>query len=75
MAIDRSRRNITWAVANETGVLYEPCVGHAQLAVLMDIRQELRQINATLQCAETRSIPRILRCISANTAKPRKARA
>lgn len=46
----------------------------ATLAVLMDIRDELKRINQRLDCHETLAIPRILRRISANTAKPRKPR-
>lgn len=48
---------------------------HAQLAVLMDIREELRAISSRLDCHETLSIPRILRRISANTHKPKRRRA
>lgn len=51
----------------------------AQLAVLMDIRDELKlirlcqtDIRNRLNCTETMAIPRMLRRISANTAKPKK---
>jgi hypothetical protein len=43
-----------------------------QAAVLMDIRDELRRINAVLACHNTQQIASILRRISRNTAKPRK---
>ena len=41
----------------------------AQLAVLMDIRAELRRIRSVLECHNTTAIPEILRRISRNTAK------
>jgi len=40
-------------------------------ALLMDMRDELRALNATLRCQETQRIPRYLRRIAANTARPR----
>jgi hypothetical protein len=40
-----------------------------QAAVLMDIRDELRKINATLRCPSTQRIPRYLARIAGNTAK------
>lgn len=43
-----------------------------QIAVLMDIRDELQAIRRRLDCYETLQIPRVLKRISANTAKPRK---
>lgn len=43
-----------------------------KLAVLMDIRDELKRINIRLDCSETLRIPRYLRRIASNTAKPRK---
>lgn len=44
----------------------------AQLAVLMDIRDELKRMNAVIQCSNFIAVPSILRRISTNTAKPRK---
>lgn len=47
----------------------------AQLAVLMDIRDELKIIKqrlSALECPNFLAIPRTLKRISANTAKPRK---
>lgn len=44
-------------------------------AILMDIRDELKELNKSLfplRCSNFIAIPRILRRISANTAKPRK---
>jgi hypothetical protein len=47
----------------------------AQLLILMDIRAELQKLNLRLSCEETLRIPRYLRRIAANTAKPRKPKA
>lgn len=44
----------------------------AQLAVLMDIRDELRALNAVLGCINFRRVPRYLRDIRRNTTKKRK---
>lgn len=44
------------------------------LAVLMDIRDELKRINTRLDCHETLSIPALLRRIKANTTRKRKAK-
>lgn len=70
---DRRRKDISWRVTREDGTVAS--VDHAILAVLMDLRDELKQINRTLQCYETQRIPRYLKRISANTAKPRKPKA
>lgn len=47
-------------------------IEHAMLAVLMDIRTELAAITSRLDCSETVGIPRTLRRIAANTAKPKR---
>jgi hypothetical protein len=45
---------------------------HALLAVLMDIREELRGLTERLDCHEFVAIPRTLRRVAANTARPKK---
>lgn len=45
-----------------------------QAAVLMDIRDELQRLNELLHCSNAIAIPRILKRIATNTAKPRKKR-
>jgi hypothetical protein len=52
----------------------EPTVDGAQLAVLMDIRDELKAINRVLGCSNFLMIPSNLDQIRKNTAKPRKSR-
>jgi hypothetical protein len=44
-------------------------------ALLMDIRDELKQLNTLLHCENFISIPRILRSIRRNTTKPRRSKA
>jgi len=74
--IDRQQQNLDWYCADDDGhggaKLRSHINGGAMLAVLMDIRQELRKINRTLQCEDTVDIPKILRSIRRNTAKPKK---
>lgn len=42
-----------------------------QVAVLMDIRDELKQLNGVFACSNFQNILRVLKRISANTAKPK----
>lgn len=45
-----------------------------QTYLLMDIRDELQALNAVLRCQEFQRIPRYLRRIAANTAKPKRGK-
>lgn len=67
-----------WKVTDDGGV-HSISVEHSQLAVLMDIRRELKEANGHLRvlssrmnCPQFLSIPRVLKRISRNTAKKRK---
>ena len=44
-------------------------------AILMDIRDELKQLNGTFDCPNFLAVPRVLRQIVANTAKPKRKKA
>lgn len=44
----------------------------ASVAVLMDIRDELKALNRTMQCRNTQMIPQYLRDIRRNTTKRKK---
>lgn len=46
----------------------------ATLCVLMDLRDELKRLNAVFACHNTQEIPDILRRISCNTARKTKRR-
>lgn len=62
-------KNIEWILPEK------PTYEQAQLGVLMDIRDELKEINNSLRvlrCPSFIAVPRILRRISANTYKPKR---
>jgi hypothetical protein len=77
MALDRRRKNVDWQIVDERGESYQ--VGSyvmPQVAVLMDIRDGLRELTTLLRGANLAAIPPILRTISRKVAtpRPRKAR-
>jgi hypothetical protein len=73
--VDRRRKNTDWALnPNADGTVPH---ADAELAVLMDIRDELKLVNqklAVLQCPNFLAIPHTLKRISRNTTKKRKPR-
>lgn len=69
---DRRKKNINWYVADEDGVTRSTEAAH--LAVLMDVRDELKRLNALLHCHNAVEVPNILRTIAANT-KPKRRKA
>ncbi len=69
---DTRHKNVNWLVP-------DPTVAGATLCVMMDIRDELkelnlgmRQLNDLLSCPNFLTIPRTLRGIQRNTSKKRK---
>lgn len=73
----RQLKNANWVLTKPDGSVID--ANHAILATLMDIRDELqllvsemRFVNQTLRCPDFQSIPRMIKRIRANTAKPRK---
>ena len=72
---DQRQKNQNWCVAHkDTGKLYENQIGwasFAQLAVLMDIRDELQTLNRIFGCVNFQRIPRVLDTIAKNTTKKR----
>ena len=62
---DRRRANEDWLIANEEGVV--PTWERVGIAVMMDIRGELQNLNGLLRCPDFQSIPRTLRAIRQNT--------
>ena len=62
---DRQAKDVEWDVVNENGKV--PTWEHASIAVLMDIRRELRTLNRLLGCANFNAIPHVLRNIEKNT--------
>jgi len=60
-------KNIDWVLS-----LTSPAsLGTVRAALLMDIRDELKQLNAVFACANARSIPGLLRSIVINMRKKR----
>jgi hypothetical protein len=67
---DTRKKNGDWSIKPDASGSYS--YDQAQLAVLMDIRDELHRLNALLHCHSFVGIPNTLKRISRNTAKPRK---
>lgn len=67
--IDERSKNIRWRIVRDPdgNITWEQV--HA--AILMDIRDELRELNLLLRCPNFISISRKLDAIRKNTAKPR----
>jgi len=61
------RANVDWELPDKGSLTIE----QAELAVLMDIREQLRALNRLLGCENFIAIPRVLREIRSNTAKPK----
>lgn len=59
-------KNLDWRLPDA------PEWSQVPIAVLMDIRDELRTLNRLLHCPNTIRIPRILDAIALNTRKTRK---
>lgn len=65
-------KDVDWkpGTNNGTATTWE----NVQVAVLLDIRDELKRLNSLLYCHNTTAIPQILRRIQKNTTKPKKKR-
>ena len=70
MSVDRRRADANWQIGDEQGrvLSWDECL----LAVLMDMRRELKAINAVLACPSLRGIPFTLSIIAMNTKRRRK---
>lgn len=69
----RTTKNCDWALTPNVDGKYD--FPAAQLAVLMDIRDELKRLNNVLQCPNFIAVPAKLDQIAKNTRKRRKPRA
>ena len=67
MDINRQQPNVDWTIAEADGTV--PSWERAGIAVLMDIRRELRRLNRLLACPNFTSIPNTLRQIRRNTTR------
>lgn len=71
MSNDTRLKNVNWA-AGDNG--QAPTWERVQVALLMDIRDELQALNRVMQCHNTQRIPRVLDVIALNTRRPKKKR-
>ena len=63
---DQRHKDARWTIRDSgNGVSFDG----AQLAVLMDIRDELKLLNQLLHCQNFLEMPHLLRCIERNTKK------
>ena len=63
------RKDVDWFLPDVgTGISLD----HAKLAVLMDLRDELKRLNGLLHCSNFIDIPRVLSQIRKNTTKSRR---
>jgi hypothetical protein len=69
MTADRRMKNRNWTPADENGLV--PTWERVNLAVLLDIRDELQRLNAAIYCPNFTAIPAMLRAIRRNTTKKR----
>lgn len=69
---DTRFKDLNWALPLSSDSLRIQSWDHVKIALLMDIRDELKQLNCVLGCSNFQNVPHLLRRISANTAKPRK---
>lgn len=73
--IDNRQKDKLWNVLSDDGKYLRSMEGGAaHIAVLMDIRDELKKLNCLLSCSNFTGIPHTLKRIQTNTAKPRKSR-
>lgn len=67
---DFRRKDQSWKIGHGDGM--PVAIDQAQLAVLMDIRTELKQLNAVLSCSNFVRIPTTLRSIDRKLTKPKR---
>ena len=64
-------KDVNWGVSTKTDGNVWDTAG-AQLAVLMDLRDELKRLNHIICCPNFIGIPSVLEQIRRNTTKPRR---
>lgn len=68
MAVDKRHKNTAWHLPTTAAGKLESWT-YVPIAVLMDIRDELQQLNGLLRCNNFLAIPSELRTIRRNTTK------
>ena len=69
---DRRGRNYNWWPLDEKGEA--PTWERVNTAILMDIRDELKRLNAAIYCQNFIQIPRVLRDIRRNTTRKKRVK-
>jgi len=65
--VDRRKKNADWLVYDKNGNCWQTAqYGSIQVALLMDIRDELQKLNRVFECRNFLSIPDTLMSIRAN---------
>lgn len=73
--VDKRRKDVPWKIYSDQrwkGAWPDSYYYAMQLAVLMDIRDELKRLNSIICCPNFIGIPSTLNSIRTNTAKPRR---
>ncbi len=70
---DQRKKNLNWSVADDTGSTNS--WAEVQVAVLMDIRDELQTLVRIFQCSNFQGLPWDVKKIIANTRKPKRKKA
>ncbi len=70
MSVDKRQKNARWKVTDDAG--NTTTWDQVQVAVLMDLRDELQTLNRLLNCKHFVNMPATLNAIRRNTAKKRK---
>lgn len=63
-------RNVDWTIKQNSDGTFP--TEQATIAILLDIRQELKKLNGVFECGNFLRIPRILDAIRLNTRKVKK---
>ena len=63
-------KNANWDLSDNTDPKRIASWQHVQIAVLMDIRDELKALNQVFRCPRFLELPNTLKAIEKNTRKP-----
>lgn len=72
---DHRHKDKNWMITDDRETRAVNSWPQVHAALLMDLRDELKRLNALLHCLNFVSIPQTLRKIAKNTTKPRKRKA
>lgn len=72
--VDTRKKDADWKVAVDQFTGQVLTHADAQVALLMDLRDELKKLNRIIGCRNFTRIPMILDAINANTRRPKRRR-